>query len=68
MICTIISHNWHDELMYWVQEFTGIDNPKFFQVPEYLIEEIRTCTYDKVQDVISKIKSICPELWNTQTL
>lgn len=70
MICTIVTEWWKGELMFGIQQFTHTEEekkkwnivPRFYDVPESLIDEIRTCPTEVIQSVISKIKAICPEI------
>lgn len=63
MLCTIITQNGSDELMYGKQEFTWVMKPRFFEVSEALINEVRECAVDEIQKVIGKIKVLCPEIF-----
>ena len=65
MLVTIIDHWSSKELLYWVQEVVW--NPIVYDVSEEKIDLIRTCTVDRIQEVINFICLTSPR-WNIVNL
>lgn len=58
MICSVVTTESGKELYFWRQDHTGMP-VEHYHVPERLINEIRECETEEVQNVIQKICSTC---------
>lgn len=61
MECTVITYEWKRELYYGKPLFSWEDT-LVYEVPESLVNEIRECPTEEIQNVIYKIVTTCNQI------
>lgn len=64
MLITIIEQSWRKEILYGKQELTWIKNPRFFEISEKELNDIRNAPWLMIQPAIDHVIQTCKEiLW-----